>query len=90
MLAPKEPRVDMEHIVRQPRGENHQRLFQIFCRQGAKEILVASVARWDAHLRMLEVLDRHKKRMMQCPNRLGRLWQRRRKDNGGALTWRMK
>ena len=58
MLAPNEPRVGMEHIVRQARGETRQRLFQIFSRQGAKEILVDSVARWEAHLRMLIVLER--------------------------------
>ena len=48
----------MEHIVRQARGEKHQRLIQIFSRQGAKELLVASVARWEEHLRMLMVLER--------------------------------
>ena len=58
MLAPNEPRVDIEHVVRQARREQHQRLFQIFSRQGANEIQVASVARWEEHLRMLTVLDR--------------------------------
>ena len=33
--------------------------------------------------------QRHMKRMMQCPNRLGVLWQRRRKETGGALTWKV-
>ena len=46
MLAPNEPRVNVEHIVRRARGEKNQRLFQVFSRQGANEILVASVARW--------------------------------------------
>ena len=32
-------------IVMQAKGEKHQRLFQVFSRQGAKELLVASVAR---------------------------------------------
>ena len=50
--APNEPRVDIDHIAVQARGEQHQRLSQIFTRQGAKEILVASVARWEEHLRM--------------------------------------
>ena len=36
VLAPNEPRVDIDHIARQARGEQHQRLFQIFSRQGAK------------------------------------------------------
>ena len=53
VLAPNEPRVDVEHIVRQARGEQHQRLFQIFSRQGAKDMPVASVSRWQEHLRML-------------------------------------
>ena len=56
VLAPNERRVDIDHIARQARGERHQRLFQIFSRQGAKEILVAGVARWE-HLRLLIVLD---------------------------------
>ena len=58
VLATYEPRVDIEHLVRQARGEQHQRLFQIFSRQGATEILVASVARWKEHQRMLIVLER--------------------------------
>ena len=58
VLAPCEPRVDIDHIARQARGEQRQRLFQIFSRQGAKGILVASVARWEEHLRMLTVLER--------------------------------
>ena len=41
VLAPNEPRVDTDHIARQARGAQHQRWwFQIFSRQGAKEILV--------------------------------------------------
>ena len=36
VLAPTEPSVDIEHIVRQARGE-HQSLFHIFSRHGAKE-----------------------------------------------------
>ena len=58
VLGPNEPRVDIEHIVRQARGEQQQRLFQIFSRQEAKYILVASVARCEEHLRMLTVLER--------------------------------
>ena len=34
----------IEHTVRQARVEKHKKLFQIFSRQGAKEIMVASVA----------------------------------------------
>ena len=36
VLAPNEPSVDMEHIVRQARGEKHKKMFQIFSRQGTK------------------------------------------------------
>ena len=60
VLAPSEPSVDIEHTVRQTRGEKHKHLFQIFSRQGAKEVLVASVARWEEHLRMLTVLERER------------------------------
>ena len=34
VLAPNEPDVDMKHIVMQATGEKHQRLFQVFSRQG--------------------------------------------------------
>ena len=54
----RESRVDVEHIVREARGEQHQRVFHIFSRQRAKEILVDSVARWEEHLRILIVLER--------------------------------
>ena len=53
VLATNEPRVDIQHIVGQARGEQHQGVFQIFRRQRAKEILVASVARLEEHLKML-------------------------------------
>ena len=33
MLAPNEPNIDIEHIVVQARGEEQQRLFQVFSRQ---------------------------------------------------------
>ena len=32
VLAPSEPRVDIDHMARQARGEQHERLFQIFSR----------------------------------------------------------
>ena len=35
-----------------------KKLFQIFSRPGANEILVASMARWEEHLRRLIVLER--------------------------------
>ena len=56
-LAPNEPNIDIEHMVMQARGEGRQRLFQAFNRQGAKEILVASLARWEEHQRMIIVLE---------------------------------
>ena len=58
VLAPSEPRVDIEHSMRQTRSEKLKKLFQIFSRQGANEILVACLARWKEHLRMLMVLER--------------------------------
>ena len=56
VLAPNGPYVNIEHIVVQARGERHQRLFQAFKRQGAKELLVASLARWEEHRRMIIIL----------------------------------
>ena len=50
--------VHMERIARQARSEERKKLFQIFSRQGANEIVVASMARWEEHLRMLIVLER--------------------------------
>ena len=35
-----------------------KKLFQFF-RQGANEVLIASMARWEEHLRCLVVLERH-------------------------------
>ena len=58
VLSPNEPSVNIVRIARQARSEKHKKLFQIFSRQGAKEIPVASVARWEEYLRMLKVLQR--------------------------------
>ena len=58
VLSPNESSVNIERIARQARSEKRKKLFQIFSRQGANEILVASVARWEEHLRMLIVLER--------------------------------
>ena len=44
--------------MRQARSEKRKKLFQILSRQEAKEIPVASMARWEEHLRMLIVLER--------------------------------
>ena len=44
-------------IARQARSEKSNKLFQIF-RQGAHEVLIASMARWEEHLKGL-VLERH-------------------------------
>ena len=53
VLSPTERSVNIEHIVRQARSEKHKKMIQIFSRHGAKEILVASMSRWDQHLTML-------------------------------------
>ena len=55
VLSPNEPNVNMEHIVRQARSE---KMFQIFSRQGAREILVANMARWEEHLAVLMIRER--------------------------------
>ena len=46
----------MVRIARQARGEKSKKLFQIFSRQGASEISVASMARWEEQLKGLGVL----------------------------------
>ena len=48
----------MERIARQARSEKRKNLFQIFSRQGANEILVTSMARWEEHVRVLIVVER--------------------------------
>ena len=61
VLASNETSVNIEHIVRQAKGEKQKKKrIQTFSRQGAKEILVASVARWEEHLRMLMVQGRER------------------------------
>ena len=70
MLATTEPRVHIEHTVSQARGEQHQRLFQIFSRQGAREILVVSVARWQGHLQILIVLERNCQNLSEAVGQL--------------------
>ena len=60
-MSPNEPSVDIVRIVKQARSEKHKKLFQIFSRKGAKEIPVASLVRWEEHLRMLKVLERAEK-----------------------------
>ena len=44
-------------IARQTRSEKSKKLFQIF-RQGATEVLIASMARCEDHLKMMVVLER--------------------------------
>ena len=58
VLSPNESSVSMVRIARQARSENSKKMFQIFSRQGANEILVASMARGEEDLRMLVVLER--------------------------------
>ena len=56
-MSPNESSVNTERIARQARNEKRKKLFQIFSRQGAKDIQVASVERWEEHLIMLIVLE---------------------------------
>ena len=53
VVSPNEPSVDIVCIVKQVRIEKHKKLFQIFSRKKEKEIPVASLVRWEDHLRML-------------------------------------
>ena len=66
VLALNEPNIDMEHIVLQARVEGHQRLFHTFSRQGASEILVVSVARWEEHQRVLIMLEQKSQELCQA------------------------
>ena len=53
VLSPNEPSVDKVRIARQARSRKSKKLFQIFSRQGANEIFVASLARWEEELEHL-------------------------------------
>ena len=58
VLAPNEPDLDMEHIVVLARGEKASKIVPGLQSARSKEFLVASVARWEEHLRMLIYLER--------------------------------
>ena len=58
VLSPDKSSVSTVRIARQARSEKSEKLFQIF-RQGANEVLIASMARWEEHLKRLVVLERH-------------------------------
>ena len=57
VLSPDESGVGIVHIARQATSEKSKKLFQMF-RQGANEVLIAKMARWEEHLSMLVVLER--------------------------------
>ena len=56
VLALDESSINMGHIARQARSV--KKCSRSFSRQGATKIMITSVARWEEHLRMLEVLKR--------------------------------
>ena len=56
-LFPDESSFSIVRIARQARSEDSKKLLQIF-RQGANEVLVESMARWEEHLKGLVVLER--------------------------------
>ena len=58
VLSPDESSVRKVRIARQASSEESEKFFQIF-RQGANEVLIASMARWEEHLEGLVVLERH-------------------------------
>ena len=49
VLSPNEPSFNKGRIARQARRLKSKKLFQLFSRQGAQEIQVASMARWEEH-----------------------------------------
>ena len=57
-LSPDESSVKKVRIARQARSEKSKKLFQI-CRQGANEVFIASMARWEEQLKELVVLEKH-------------------------------
>ena len=57
VLSPDESSVRKVRIAMQARCEKSSKLSQIF-RQGANEVLIACMAGWAEHLRMLVVLER--------------------------------
>ena len=58
VLSPDESSFSIVRIARQARSEKSKKLFQICSRQGANEIVVASMARWEERLRIVVVLER--------------------------------
>ena len=58
VLSPDESSVNTVRIARQVRSQKYKRLFQMF-RKGANEVLIASVARWEEHMKGLVGLERH-------------------------------
>ena len=58
VLSPDESSVNKVRIARQARSEKSKKLFQIF-RQGANEVLIAILPRWEEELKGLVVLERH-------------------------------
>ena len=57
VLSPDESSVSIVRIARQARSDKSKKLFHIF-RRGANEVLIASMDRWEEHLRILVVLER--------------------------------
>ena len=55
LIGPDESDVDIRHITASARGEKQQRLLHTFSQQGVSQFMVASVARWDEHARMLMI-----------------------------------
>ena len=47
--------VDNKFFAMIARGEQQQRLFQTFSQQGTSDFLVATVAKWDEHERILVI-----------------------------------
>ena len=58
ILSPDDSNVSIVRIAREARSAKSKKLFQIF-RQGANEVFIASMARWEEHLRGFVVLERH-------------------------------
>ena len=49
--------VDIWYLALHARGEQQQRLFHTFSQKGTSDFLVATVARWDEHEKMLVSLE---------------------------------
>ena len=57
--------IDIKQIVMHARGERHQSLFYAVSQQGANEVLVFCLARWEEHQKMLIIPEQKNQQLCQ-------------------------